>query len=310
MEKVKVNDVKFPVASDYSELPEHDAVIDEKMKEEKDLVENNVIPYLTQFLRLPVEQLSTHFSHGKFVMDTNTKPAYAHDNAKPAYAYAHDNAKPAYTRENTKPAYTRENAKPAYTREIAMPAYSTHIQTQTPAQVLTQTKTITPNLPNPAEKVTVEFATNVTDEITMGSKSEARDALPQGVMTVAGALQGIRAKHGNNDVRQARAMEQSLSLTQQDAAVSSSTQVSGGETKVTYTFRRLDVSNQHTVELTLNKESLSQALVITPSTREVRERLEIARDAPGAPVFSLRDEGEHQKDHRGGAWHSSEEEDA
>lgn len=70
-----------------------------------------------------------------------------------------------------------------------------------------------------------------------------------------------------------------------------------GETRLTYNFKRWDTMGRQSVELTIqDSQSASQSIVATTSTKELRDKLDLARHLLNAPDLTLREDN----DQRGG----------
>lgn len=79
-----------------------------------------------------------------------------------------------------------------------------------------------------------------------------------------------------------------------------------GETRISWTFRRWQPAGDQSVRISLLPDAAAQ-MIMVPSTREVGERLDLARFAEGAPDFVLRDEHGHEQGRRQGEREQAEE---
>ena len=83
--------------------------------------------------------------------------------------------------------------------------------------------------------------------------------------------------------------------------------LASGETRISWTFRRWQPSGDHNVRISLLPDASSQ-MVMTPSTSDLADRLDVARLAEGAPDYVLRDERGQEQNSRQHQTEQQEEE--
>lgn len=331
MENVKAELISALPAAGNSDISEPASRLDEKVREEKELDADDLIPYLTFFhqrisdlspenLRLvaggkdekTVAVLSAPSdTFGTF--DTFSKGAALQSSLGSTISQVRvDDITRLAAAAVTASAETTAPATAASAKKTA-PVTATSATTIAPAAAAAASATTTAPAktavaPSQTEIIVSDaFMTAAAEKKGKDVRREVNNVLPHGTPGLNSSPQSdtsVKSKADNLYTQQIRHADQALSSMMETAA---SSRPEHGETKITYTFRRWDASNRHAVEFTVPKDQLTQPLIMTPTTREVRERIDIARDTPGAPVFSLREEGE-QHSNRRNVWRFYDEE--
>lgn len=299
MENVKAELISSLPAAENSVISEPASRLDEKMREEKEFDEVDLVPYLTFFRQL-VSDTSPE-SPRLVVSSGDVKTAAMLSAASDSSDFC---GKSTTLQSSTASTASQLRAidTPLLTAAPA-PAKTTATSAKT---AVTPAKTAAA-LPQPGIIASDSFMTAAVEKKVKDVRSEINNILPHGALGLSGSPQSdasVKSKVENLFTQQIRHADQDLSSMLKTEA---SSRPEHGETKITYTFRRWDASNRHVVEFTVPKDQLTQPLIMTPTTREVRERIDIARDTPGAPVFSLREEGE-QHSNRRNVWRFYDEE--
>lgn len=287
MENVKAERINSLPAAENSVISEPVSRLDEKMRDEKECDEVDPVPYLTFFRQLvsdtSPESPRLVASRGEVKTAAMLSAAFDSDSS------------------NTGGKGTTLHSSTASTIS-QLRAIDPPLLTAAPASAKTAAA-----LPQPGVITSDSFMTAVAEKKGKETRSEVNTILPYGAPGNGDAPQfdaSVKSKVENLYTPQIRHADQDLSSLLTSEA---SSRPEHGETKITYTFRRWDASNRHAVEFTVPKDQLTQPVIMTPTTREVRERIDIARDTPGAPVFSLREEGE-QHSNRRNVWRFYDEE--
>lgn len=304
MENVKAGLSSSLPAAENSVLPEPVSGLEEKTIAEKEFDETDLIPYLTIFRHMVSDALpdNSRLVASRGVVNTTAM--------LPASSDISDNfGKGAALQSSIASTVSQRRAGDATRLAAAPAAVPAAVPAAIPAAVPAAVPASATALPSTDTIASDAFMAAEAEKKGKDARNEANNILAHGTQGLSGTLQAdvsLKSKAENPHALLLKQAEQDVSSMVRTEA---SSRLEHGETRITYTFRRWDTSNRHAVEFTIPKDQLTQPLIMTPTTREVRERIDVARDAPGAPIFSLREEGE-QHNNRRNAWRFYDEEDA